>query len=166
MERKLEITNLFKGDFGELIYEHYSIQNDYAYLKTEEIYRTFTLEDVLKFRHGWERIAVKVPKLVEEEIRQFAKPSNNNELNPSFVFDYLSMSLKMSFDYDEGRKIHLPRPYLSEKAFKWVEIKTGESELSYNQKKRRNETKLGLYIFRINLSETNIDRMNIENIEK
>ena len=166
MERKLELTNLLKGDIGELIYEHYSIQNQYAYLKTEEIYKDFRLSNILKFRHGWERITVKVPALVEEEIRKFARPSNNNEENPSFVFDYLSMSLKMSFDYDESRKIHLPRPYLSEKAFKWNEIKTGKSYLSENQEKQKKETKLGVYVFRINFDEANLDRIKIEDIVK
>jgi len=163
MARKLEITNLFKGDLGELIYEHYSIQNKYAYLKTEEIYRAFTLEDKLKFRHGWERIDVKIPPLVEEEIGKFAKPSNHDDMNPSFVFDYLSMSLR-NFEYDELKKIHVPTSYLSEKAFRWIEIKTGESPLSSNQKKRIEETRLGVCLFRISLGDVCLDRIKFDSI--
>jgi len=164
MERKLGITNLFRGDLGELIYEHYSINQKYAYLKTEEVYKSFTLDDKLTFRYGWERINVKVPRVVEEEIRKFAKPSNYNDANPSFVFDYLSMSLRQSFDYDETKKMHVPKPCLSGKAFNWIEIKTGNSPLSENQIRGRRDSKIGVCIFRIGLEEANLDKIKINSI--
>jgi hypothetical protein len=140
---ELIITNDLKGDLGETIFEHYSIQNNFAYTKTEEIYRELTLENILTFRFDRERIKVKIPGLVEDELRKFARPSGyigNDPSKPAFVFDYLTIRRNYAIKQD-------PAPA----RFQWAEIKTGESKLTSNQEKAKNETKLDLYVIRFNL---------------
>lgn len=136
-----------KGDFGELIFEHFSQKNEYAYISLEEIYNTLTPRNELVFRYGYKRILVRVPDELVEEIRLLCRPSNKKDLDPSFVFDYLTVSLKFSFKFIEGN--YVMQPDLSTKAFNWVEIKAGKGVLSENQLKLKNKTKIPLRIFRI-----------------
>ena len=153
---ELKITSDLKGDLGETIFEHYSIQNNFAYTKTEEIYRELTLENILTFRFDRERIKIKIPDLVEEEVRKFAKPSgyiDNDPSKPAFVFDYMTV-----------HKANLLKQELLPKYFQWAEIKTGESQLSPNQERVKNETKLGVYVMRFNLPS--LDGIKVVNMEK
>jgi len=146
---KLEITKKFKGDFGQVVFENFCQQKDYAHISLEEIYKTFTPKNGLVFNHGFYRIPVIVPAEITPEIREFCKPSNNEEFEPSFVFDYLTVSLHCSFKLNEEKKKYEQMPYLTQKAFSWVEIKTGKSELTPNQQRKSLETTIGLKVFRI-----------------
>ena len=144
---ELHLTPKLKGDFGELIFKHFSEKNNYAYISLEEIYNTLTPRNVLVFNFGYHRIPVKIPDEIVEEIRNISKPSNKKEHEPSFQLDFHTISLRYSFDYFDGKYIQLP--HLTPMAFNWVEIKTGKGKLSRNQKSLIGSTKIPLSIFRV-----------------
>jgi len=127
---QVEIDNLLKGDLGELYFKHFCKNNNYCYIKLEDIYRTFTPEGYLIFKCGFERLTIKIHEEIENEIRTVCKPSNNDEKSPSFVFDFLTYSKEY-------------------KKFYWVEIKTGSSELRKNQENVIKLCKLPVKIFKV-----------------
>jgi len=164
----LTLTNDFKGDLGELVYEHYSKQKNFAYIKTEDIYHEYGLDSLLTFRFDRERLRVKIPLAVEEEIVKYAKPSgyiNHDKHKPTFVFDYLSINKGYA---------HLEEPLSSH--FQWAEIKTDTGNLSPNQEKRASESKIGVHIFRVllvdsignplDISKIQIQRQEIKKLKK
>ena len=144
---KLIVTKKLQGDFGELIFEHFCLQNKYAYLKLEDIYSTFTPQNKLIFKLENKRIQVKVPEEICQEIRQFCVPTNLNDAEPHFVFDFLTISLSYSFKEENGH--YIQQPYLTSKAFHWVEIKTGNGKLTKNQKLYKDQSIIGVHVFRI-----------------
>jgi hypothetical protein len=145
---ELHLTSKLKGDFGELIFKHFSEKNKYAYISLEEIYNTLTPKNILIFSFGYHRIPVKIPDEIVEEIRNISKPSNRKEHEPSFQLDFLTVSLRCSFNYSDGKYVQLP--YLTPRAFNWVEIKTGKGKLTRNQKSLIGNTEIPLSIFRVN----------------
>ena len=152
----LKFTNNFKGDLGELIFEHYSVQNNFAYKKTEDIYKECRLNDILTFNFDRERINVRLPSEVVEEIYKFARPSgyiNNDPAKPTFVFDYLSIFREYALQETK-----------TPQNFQWVEVKTDYSSLSPNQEKRMKESKLGVHIFRINLIDAEKNPLDLSHI--
>jgi len=157
---ELIITNDLKGDLGETIFEHFSIQNQFAYAKTEEIYRELqaynVLERTLIFRFDRERLKVKIPGLVEQEIRKYAVPSGyigNDPSKPAFVVDYLTIHRAYALRKEENPP----------NCFQWAEIKTGDSQLTPNQERIKKETKLEFYVMRFNLPPLdNIKMINME----
>ncbi len=158
-----------RGDIGELIFEHFSEKNEYAVISLEEIYRTLKPDNKLIFRYGYERIEVKLPDDIAEEVRKFSRPTNNRENDPSFVYDFLTVSLKFSFKKtpknDYNVRYHIQEPYITKKAFNWVEIKTGKGKLTKNQIKYGEETIIGLQVFRVDLDVwPNIFKINIESV--
>jgi hypothetical protein len=145
---KLSVTKKLQGDFGELIFEHFSLQNNYAYITLEEIYLSFTPQKKLLFRFGNKRIPVKVPNDICDEVVHFCEPTNKNDIEPHYVFDFLTVSLNFSFKKtDDGKFIQ--EPYLTKKAFNWIEIKTGNAKLSKNQKLYKDQSIIGVQVFRI-----------------
>jgi hypothetical protein len=152
----LNFSNEFKGDIGELIFEHYSKQNNFLYKKTEDIYKEYHLEDILTFNMGRERLKVKLPSEVVSEIHQFARPSgyiDNDPNKPAFVFDYMTI-------YRDYALLDNPEP----KRFQWAEVKTDKSYLSPNQELRSKESKLGVHIFRIGLVDSSGNPLDLNNI--
>jgi len=146
---KLRVSKKLQGDYGELIFEHFSKQNNYAYITLEEIYRTFTPRNKLVFRYGYERIEVDIPDEIVEEVRSFCKPTNKKEEEPSFVFDYLTVSIRGCFSLNSKTGVtHQSRPPIR-KSFNWVEIKTGKAKLSKNQKAYIEKSLIGVSIFKI-----------------
>jgi len=146
---KLRSTNVLKGDYGELIFEHFSQQNNYAYISLEEIYNTLTPKNKLVFRYGRERIRVDIPEEIIEEIRKFSKPTNEREGKPYFVFDYLTVSIRSFFCIDKEKKCTVQNRPPKKICFNWVEIKTGKAKLTKNQKKYMEEAKIPVSVFRI-----------------
>lgn len=145
----LRTNRKVQGDYGELLFEHFSLQNNYGYISLEEIYKTFTPNNKLFFKFGYERIEVTIPKEIAEEIRNICKPTNKKEEEPSFVYDYFTVSIRGGFDWDSKRKVHYQSRPVSIKAFNWVEVKTGKSRLSKNQKEFVRECNLPVCVFRI-----------------
>ena len=150
---KLKTTRKLKGDYGELIFEHFCQKNNYAYIGLEEIYNNLTPKNKLYFKYGYHRILVNLPSDIIEEVREVCRPSNNKENEPSFVFDYLTVSLHTSFDkkYSKERRgmVHFQIRPPTNNAFNWVEIKTGKSRLSRNQKATKEKCVLPVVVFRI-----------------
>ncbi len=145
---EFKLTPKLQGDMGELIFEHFSEKRGYAYIKLEEIYNTLTPKNILRFRYGYERINAKLPDNIVEEIRAVCKPSNEKEDEPSFVFDYLTVYTNRSFKKIDGKWVQKDSIDLSN--LFWVEIKTGKSKLSANQKRTKKNVKLRFCVFRIN----------------
>lgn len=140
-----------QGDMGELVFEHFCQCNQYAYIRLDEIYNTFTPRNILDFKYGDCKIPVRVPDNIVQEIREFSKPVSKDEFKPTFVFDFLTVSLKASFKKEDGC-FYKQEPYLTHKAFNWIEIKTGKAKLSKNQKKFCDKSKIGVKLFRISTS--------------
>lgn len=143
---ELEVSNQLKGDYGEIVFEHFCIKNKHAYISLEEIYNNLTPKNILTFKYGYCRVEVKLPEEIIEEVRRICKPSNELEHQPSFVYDYLSVPL-YDFEFKDGR--YVQKSSLSQSSFKWVEIKTGRSQLSDNQERTKKSLKLRLCVFRI-----------------
>jgi hypothetical protein len=143
----METTAKLQGDIGELIFEHFCQRNQYAYIRLDEIHTTLTHQNKLKFKYGDRRIPVRVPADIADEIREFSRPVNNDELKPNFVFDFLTVSLRTSFRKENDH--YKQMPYLTHKAFNWIEIKTGNAKLSKNQKKYKDKSQMGVKLFHI-----------------
>ena len=150
MQGVLEITSKLQGDFGELAFEHYCIKNKYAYISLEEIYKTLTPKNVLYFRFGYHRIPITLPEKMIEEVRTFCKPTNEKEHEPSFVFDYLTCVLNYRFEFKDDK--YVQKQNVTPYSFNWVEIKTGQSELTKNQKEYSKKSNISFRVFRV-LSE-------------
>ncbi len=128
-----------RGDLGELVFEHFCSTRQFGYTHLEEIYNTLTPNNILTFRYGWDRKRVVLPHEITQEVRTICQPSNKDEKSPSFVFDYLTVSLR---DYERDK--------ITPDSFNWVEIKTGQSPLSPNQLRKRDIVQLKFHVFRIN----------------
>lgn len=139
---KVEITNELKGSLGECYYKEYCAQSEWAYTSLEQIYKNKFQDGRLEFKFGFERILIRIPLEIKAEIETLARPSNNNEVNPSFVYDFLACKAWESKD---------PRIIDDVEAddFRWVEVKTGGSTLSSNQLETSKRIKIPLVICRI-----------------
>lgn len=146
---KLRTDKKLQGDYGELIFEHFSRQNNYAYISLEEIYNTLTPKNKLVFKYRYERIEVDLPEEIVEEVRTFCKPTNQKDKEPSFVFDYLTVSIRGCFAYDSEKDAHYQTRVPIKESFNWVEIKTGKSKLTKNQKEYKEKAKISVCVFRV-----------------
>ncbi|HLF54834.1 MAG TPA: hypothetical protein VI612_03880 [Candidatus Nanoarchaeia archaeon] len=136
----IELTPQLQGDLGELYFKHFTKERNYAYIKLEDIYNTLTLKNELVFRNGFERLPIKIPDEIIEEVRKFAMPIKNYpSTSPGFIFDFLTLSL-----WPEPEKRGKEKDQ-----FHWVEIKTGNAELSEGQKQAKKEAKLQVDVFRV-----------------
>ncbi len=123
---KIEITPRLLGELGETYYKEYCAQHGWAYTSVSQIYKNPIHDDRLEFKFGFERILVKIPPEIQKEITDVAKPTNDKEENPSFVYDFLACKA-----YENTDPRHLDN--MSFEDFRWVEVKTGYSDLSTNQ---------------------------------
>jgi len=139
---KIKITNELLGELGETYYKEYCAQHGWAFTSVSQIYKNPINDDRLEFKFGFERILVKIPSEIQKEITEIAKPSNNKEENPSFVYDYLSCKA-----YEGNDPRHLDEMKVDD--FRWVEVKTGRSELSPNQIDALKKIKLPLIRCRV-----------------
>ncbi len=138
----LKITPELLGALGETYYKEYCAQHGWAYVSLEQIYKNPIQNDRLEFKFGFERILVKIPSDIQQEIINLAKPSNNKAENPSFVYDFLACKAYASKD---------PRNLdgVEAKDFRWIEVKTGMSDLSQNQIDMVGKIKIPLIRFRV-----------------
>lgn len=138
----LNITPELLGSLGETYYKEYCAQHGWAYASLEQIYKKPIHNDRLEFKFGFERILVKIPSEIQQEIVEIAKPSNNKEENPSFVYDFLACKA-----YESKDPRHLDE--IKTDDFRWVEVKTGNTELSPNQIDALRKIKLPLIRCRV-----------------
>jgi len=133
---RLQFDELLKGSLGELYFKHYCRQHNYLYARTEHIARELTAEKrTVTFTLGFDRVAIRIPREMVAEVFRASQPTN--EASFSYVVDFLTCT-----NWKENRGE-------SPEDFAWVEVKTGQSELSFNQVKFREECKLRFCVFRI-----------------
>jgi len=140
--QNVEITPQFLGSLGECCYKQLSHLRGWAWTSTEKIYRTPMHNDRLEFVFGFDRILVKIPFDIHQEVYDISRPSNRDEASPSFVYDFLACKAHKS---DDPRRLDGLEPY----HFRWVEVKTGNSALTNNQIRMLKQISLPLAIFRI-----------------
>lgn len=138
---KLVVTSKLRGDLGELYFKHLCEQRKYAYIRPEEIYKSFTPAEILNFKFGYERLLIKIPEAAVDEIRRVSKPKSVNG-TPSFVFDFLTCKIHKNFTANDVN-------YPSFDDLFWVEIKTGSNPLSIRQQQMRQNCKIAFSSFRV-----------------
>lgn len=139
---KLKIDNKINGALGEFYFKHYCDQHWHAYIGLEDIYNSLTPKRILEFKKGFSRIRVKIPTEIMGELMKVCQPTNRSRESPSFVFDFLTCSMRGENNY---RRAIRKDP----SDFAWVEIKTGNGDLTINQKKMKKRIKIRFCIFRI-----------------
>jgi len=139
---QVDITPQFLGSLGECCYKQFSNLRGWAWTSTEKIYRKPIHNDRLEFIYGFDRILVKIPFEIQEEIYDISKPSNRDEASPSFVYDFLACK---AYESEDPRRLD----GMSINDFRWVEVKTGNSVLSNNQISTLRKITLPLAIFQI-----------------
>ena len=130
------------GTLGETYYKEYCAQHGWAYTSLEQIYKTPIHNDRLEFKFGFERILVKIPLEIQNEIIEIAIPSNQKEANPSFVYDFF---VCRAYESDDPRHLDNMKP----DDFRWAEVKTGYSDLTQNQIDTLKKIKIPLIRYRI-----------------
>lgn len=148
----LDITNLLRGDLGELYFKHLCLQRGFAYIRLEDIYNTFTPADILEFKYGFDRVPIKIPQQVVSEVRRICKPLEFNG-SASFVFDFLTCRLPEKYSTEIVN--------IREKEdFHWVDVKSGSGSLSKRQQDVLETCRIKGAVFRIsdvNLSPKEVD---------
>jgi len=114
------------GMLGECYYKDYCDKHGWAYISLEQIHKSEMKNGVIEFKKGMLRIPIKMPDEIKEEVARISKPSNSSILSPSYVFDFLACKI------GNGARAEIFKPK-SKDDFRWIEVKTGESELSPNQ---------------------------------
>ena len=138
----IKITSELFGELGETYYKEYCTQHRWAYTSLAQIYKNPINNDRLELKFGFKRILVKIPSEIQKEIIEISKPTNNKEENPSFVYDYLACK---AYENNNSRYLDHMKP----SDFRWVEVKTGSSELTQNQIDTTNKIKLPLMRCRV-----------------
>ena len=151
---RVELTSELFGELGETYYKEYSRQHGWAWTSLSQIHKNPIHNDRLEFRFGFDRILVKIPSEIQKEIMEISKPSNNKEDNPSFVYDYLACK---AYQNSNPRNMDGMRP----DDFRWVEVKTGRSELTPNQIETTNKIKIPLIRYRVANVMAPPDEVNI-----
>jgi len=139
---KVEITPEFLGELGEACYKQYCALNGWAWVSTEKIFKKPIHNDRLEFTFGFERILVKIPFDIQEEIYDISRPTNRDEASPSFVYDFLACK---AYESDDPRRLD----GMTVNDFRWAEVKTGNSQLSNNQIRTLKKISLNLAVFHI-----------------
>ena len=147
----LKITPKLKGNFGEICYEEFADKNNYAYLHSKEIWRLMPTPNTypFSFRHKYELINVTLPFEALNEVFALTRPSNRNVRAPSFVYDYLTVSLK-NFEYEDN--YHSRQMPVSISDLAWAEVKYGKGTLTKNQQDIFNNTNIPVSVFHVKSS--------------
>lgn len=136
-------TDKLIGALSEAYYKEFCDQNGWAYISLEQIHDRGIKNGILKFRKGFNRIFIKIPKEIITEIEEISIPSNRNLYTPSYVYDFLACYVGKCTTHnlvvDNKEKRH----------FSWIEVKTGLQELNSNQIKTLKKLSLRLFRFRI-----------------
>ena len=151
---KIDTTEKLIGSLSEVFYKEYCDQNGWAYVSLEQIHERGIKNGILKFRKGFDRVYVKIPKEIIPEIEEISKPTNN-KYDPSYVYDFLACKVgntkRFNYTLEYKKKYH----------FVWVEVKTGYSELTPNQVQTLKKISLRLFRFRIPFPLTHPDDVDI-----
>jgi len=140
---KIRITGKLTGTLSEAYYKEFCDQHGWAYISLEQIHERGDIKkDILKFKKGFHRIYVKIPKEIIPEIKEISKPSNAKIFEPSYVYDFLACRI------GRGEKIDAIVTK-QKKDFCWVEVKTGYQDLTDNQIQTLKKLTIPLYRFRI-----------------
>lgn len=139
---KLKVTPELRGDLGELYFKHLCRQRRYVFTRLEDIYNTFTPQNILEFKYGFDRVLIEIPDTIVDEVRRICKPMDLDGTR-SFVFDFLTC--KLGHEYNLGDAIN----YRDAKAFSWVEVKSGSSPLSRHQEEVSRTCKITFNVFRV-----------------
>ena len=99
------------------------------------------IKPMLNLKKMVDKLPSKIKK-AQEEIHKISRPSNRDVASPSFVYDYLACK---AYDSDDPRLLD----GMKFGDFRWVEVKTGHSQLSNNQIRQLNNITLPLVVFRI-----------------
>lgn len=156
---ELKISNELRGDLGESIFEHYCIKQGFCYIKLEQIYNNLTPKRKLDFCYGRDRIEIRIPDELVNEIWEYSIPTNGKNNRPYFVFDYLTIPFKDNFRSIAQGEYKALRT-LPARAFYWVEVKTGSSQPTENQLSYAKKAKIKVKLFRVKLE--NFDRFEVE----
>lgn len=143
MFRIKKIGTRLAGTLGEAYYKEFCARYGWAYISLEQIHEQGIKNGILKFKKGFDRVLVKLPEEIIPEITKVSKPSNESILSPSFVYDFLAVRIGPNWKEKDVLNIR------DKKDFCWVEVKTGESDFSYNQMKTVKEITLDFAEFYI-----------------
>lgn len=137
---RIWLTPEFFGDLGEFYFKHLCAQRSFAYIRLEKIQRTLP-NPILEFTYRYWRIPVQVSKEAIDEVTRVSRPMIFNE-SESYVFDFLTTKVRRSdyLDYPNVRQLA---------DLCWVEIKTGNSQLSDHQLQVSRSCKIRFSVFRV-----------------
>lgn len=136
-------TSKLLGTLAECHYKDYCDKYGWAYISLEQIHERGEIKkDILKFKKGFNRIYVKLPKEIIPEIKEISKPSNASTFKPSYVYDFLACKV------GKGKKLEALN-VKEKKDFSWVEVKGGRSPLRPNQLDTALKIKIPLIICRV-----------------
>ncbi|MGI0058810.1 MAG: hypothetical protein ACREBJ_03495, partial [Nitrosotalea sp.] len=115
-------------------------QHGWAYASLEQISKNPIHEDNLEFKHGSERILLKIPSEIQKEITMISKSNKKKDL--FFSYDFLVC---------KAWKNNTPRPLKDIKSedFRWVEVKTGYDKFSPDQIDTLKKIKIPLVKYRV-----------------
>ena len=138
----LKITPQLRSALGETYCKEYCAQHGWAYTSLEQIYKNPIHKNKLEFKHGFERILVKIPSEVQKEITLIARSSDKKEENPSFVYNFLVCKIHES---EDPRNLKDVKP----EDFRWIEVKTGYSKPNQKQFDTLKKIKISLFRYRV-----------------
>jgi hypothetical protein len=79
------------------------MQRGYVFTRLEDIYNTFTPQDILEFKFGFDRVLIQIPEMIVDEVRRICKPMDIDGTY-SFVFDFLTC--KLGYEYNLGDDVN------------------------------------------------------------
>ena len=125
------------------------LHKGWAYTRLEDIHKHATADNIIEMKFGFERIKVRIPDSVSEEVKRVSIPHvKEGASNPSsaYVFDFLTCYIdKDGYFRDASFKVKA----VNVSRLRWLEIKTGTGRLSTNQRAIRLTCKIPVVVFRI-----------------
>lgn len=144
MKRYLRPTNRLLGMLGECYYKEYCEQyGDWAYSSLEQIHTKEINDGKIEFKSGFQRFQIKIPTTIMDEIKKLSTPSLVESNSPAYVYDFFACKL---YHGDEDKTEILNREIND---FAWVEVKSGQSKLSPNQRQAISETQIPVMLCRV-----------------
>lgn len=155
----VNLSNNLKGRIGSVIFEEMCIENSFAWIKLEDIYKNFTPDNLLTFKYKFQRIQVKIPNSISREIWAVCRPTNGKQKSPSFLCDYLTLKFNSTFfeivknGCETNYKLINSHKSLDRHLFSWIEIKSNNATLTKNQRKFfENDGAIGKMVYNVNYS--------------
>jgi len=153
MRKYLEPSNRLLGMLGECYYKEYCDQRGgWAYASLEQIHTKGFADGKIEFKLGFQRFQVKIPSSIIDEIKRLSTPTLADSNSPAYVYDFLACKV---YEDDENKTDLLDREIGD---FAWVEVKSGHSKPSPNQRKAVTETQIPVLLCRVEGVQNNIPR--------